>query len=359
MNSQLNDPAGISSGSTCTPRFSVLIVNYNGGAYIPNALDSLAKQTRRDFEVILVDNASTDGSLDGLDTRQLPAFTLLRESENHGYAGGMNLAAACAQGEWLVGLNPDAVAAADWLEKIANGISRHQRAKMFASAQLALEAPDTLDGAGDAYLIIGMPWRGGFGRPASELPAEGECFSPCGAGGVFERETFLKHGGFDERFFCFCEDVDLGFRLRLAGETCILLPDAVIHHVGGGISGRSSDFSIYHGFRNRIWTYAKNMPSVIFWLTLPAHIGLSWYLLIRGAMTGRFKQAWRGMRDGAAGAVSMRRSGQELRRNRRVGLWALARTMAWNPFRMSTHRVHVREGVRETPVNGSSASEAR
>lgn len=358
MNSQPKESAELSSGNGRKPRFSVLIVNYNGGTYVKDALESLTRQSRRDFEVILIDNASTDGSVDELETSLLPAFTLLSETENHGYAGGMNRAAAHAQGDWLVGLNPDAVATPTWLEKIATGIARHPDAKMFASAQFALEAPDTLDGAGDAYLIIGIPWRGGFGRPASELPGEGECFSPCGAGGVFERETFLRHDGFDERFFCFCEDVDLGFRLRLAGETCIFLPDAVIHHVGGGISGRSSDFSIYHGFRNRIWTYAKNMPSVIFWLTLPAHIGLSLYLLARAFMTGRLRQTWRGMRDGLAGAVSMRRSGQELRRTRRVALWPLARSMAWNPFRMSSHRVHVRQNVQASPLNGPNASEA-
>ena len=358
MTSQPNAHAGMPAGTGEVPVFSVLIVNYNGGAYVQDALDSLAGQTRRDFEVILIDNGSSDGSASDLETSHLPAFTLLAETENHGYAGGMNRAAARARGEWLVGLNPDAVADPHWLEEIAAGIARHPGTTMFASAQFALEEPGTLDGAGDAYLIFGIPWRGGFGRPASELPGEGECFSPCGAGGVFERQAFLRHGGFDERFFCFCEDVDLGFRQRLAGETCVFLPAAVIHHVGGGISGRASDFSIYHGCRNRIWTYAKNMPSVIFWLTLPAHVTLSLYLLMRGVMTGRVRQAWRGMRDGLAGAAEMRRDGRALRRARRVALWPLARSMAWNPFSMSKHRVHVRQDVQPSRLSGSNASEA-
>ena len=342
---------------TRPPEFSVLIVNYNGGAYVQAALDSLARQACRDFEVILIDNASTDGSAETLNTSGLPAFTLLAETENHGYAGGMNIAARKAVGTWLVGLNPDAVADATWLDEIRAGAKRHPLATMFASAQYDMADPDKLDGAGDAYLIFGIPWRGGFGRPASELPGEGECFSPCGAGAVFNRRVFLEHGGFDDRFFCFCEDVDLGFRLRLAGETCVFLPKAMIRHVGGGLSGKTSDFSIYHGFRNRIWTYAKDMPGPIFWITLPGHIVLSVYLLVRGAMTGRFRQTWKGMRDGLLGAPGMRREGRTARQKAVVPLWKLARTMAWNPWRMSQHRVHVWEQDR-TAVSGSSASEA-
>lgn len=343
---------------TRQPEFSVLIVNYNGGAYVQSALDSLATQTFRDFEVIVIDNGSADGSVDALGTSALPAFTLMAETENHGYAGGMNRAAAASSGKWLVGLNPDAVADATWLEEIRAGMARHPSATMFASAQYDLADPETLDGAGDAYLVFGMPWRGGFGRPASELPEEGECFSPCGAGAVFERDAFFQQDGFDERFFCFCEDVDLGFRLRLAGEACMFLPKAVIHHVGGGLSGRASDFSIYHGCRNRVWTYAKNMPDLLFWMTLPGHVVLSVYLLARGVMTGRVRQTWRGMRDGLAGAAMMRRAGRDARRQRSVPLWKLARSMAWNPFRMSQRRVHVRALPDPNKLKGSSASEA-
>ncbi|KJS36971.1 MAG: glycosyl transferase family 2 [Hyphomonas sp. BRH_c22] len=328
--------------TTQAPTFSVIIVNYNGGPFVQGALTSLAAQTRRDFEVILVDNASSDGSIDNLDTSGLPAFTLMAETENHGFARGNNLGAARAGGTWLALLNPDAAARPDWLQKIAEGQQRHPGTRMFASAQFDLMDPSRLDGVGDAYLILGIPWRGGFGRPASELPGEGECFSPCGAGAVFDRQLFLAHGGFDESFFCFCEDVDLGFRLRLAGETCVFLPEAVIHHVGGGLSGRVSDFATYHGARNRVWTYAKNMPAPLFWLTLPGHVLLSAYILVRGVMTGRVRQTWLGMRDGVRGlsALQLRQKNSP---PRTVSLWALARAMAWNPLRMSQRKAHVRE----------------
>ncbi|KCZ49339.1 glycosyltransferase family 2 protein [Hyphomonas pacifica] len=323
------------------PTFSVVIVNYNGGHYVQDALDSLSRQTRQDFEVILIDNASSDGSVDHLETSGLPGFTLLAETENHGYARGSNICVAHARGDWIVCLNPDAVADPSYLDEIASGIARHPGVNMFASAQYSLEYPDLLDGAGDAYLIFGFPWRGGFGRPAREMPDEGECFSPCGAGAIFNRALFLEKGGFIEDFFCFCEDVELGFRLRLAGERCVFLPKVIIHHVGGGLSGRDSDFSTYHGSRNRVWTYARNMPSLLFWPTIPGHLALSAYVLGHSMFNGRFRHTWRGMRDGLKGATRMRKAGKK-DRVQRIPLWRLARSMAWNPFRMSRRRVHVR-----------------
>lgn len=339
------------------PIFSVIIVNYNGRAYVQQTLNSLARQTRRDFEVILIDNASTDGSISDLEIEDLPTFRLMAETENHGYARATNLAAAVAQGDWLVCLNPDAQAEPDWLEEIALGQQRHPGTKLFASAQFDAADSGTLDGAGDAYLIFGMPWRGGFGRPSSELPDEGECFSPCGAGAVFHRETFLAHGGMDERFFCYCEDVDIGFRMRLADKACIFLPQARIHHVGGGVSGRISDFAIYHGTRNRIWTYAKNMPALLLILTLPGHVALSLYLLMRASTTQRGRPTWRGMRDGVKGAAEMRRLGKP-GRQKVSSLWNLSRAMAWNPFRMSQRKVHVRLLRHPQQVSGSNPSEA-
>jgi GT2 family glycosyltransferase len=319
----------------------VLIVNYNGGAYLQGALDSLKSQTCRDFEVILVDNASTDGSAETLDTAGLPAFTLLKEPENHGFARGNNLAAARAKGTWLALLNPDARASPGWLDALTRAAAAHPETRTFASAQFLLDDPGRLDGAGDAYHLFGFPWRGGFGRPARELPGPGFCFSACGASAVYERNLFLSLGGFDERFFCYCEDVDLGFRLQLMGEDCRFVPEAAIEHAGSAISGRESAFSTYHGTRNRIWAYAKNMPTGLLILTLPGHIALTLYVLARNSFTPRFPAMLRGLYDGVGGAARLRLSSQ-WRLARPAARPGLARRMAWNPLRMSQRRVHVR-----------------
>jgi N-acetylglucosaminyl-diphospho-decaprenol L-rhamnosyltransferase len=327
--------------STSDPTFSVIIVNFNGGAFAQGALASLAAQTRQDFEVILVDNASSDGSVDHLDTTGLPAFCLMPETENHGFARGNNLGAARAKGGWLVLLNPDAEARPDWLDQIASGIARHPDVSSFASLQLAMGREGVLDGAGDNYLAFGIPWRGGYGRPTTEVPAEGECFSPCGAGAIYHRQTFLDAGGFDERLFCFCEDVDLGFRLRLQGETCIFLPDAVIDHYGGGTSDKVGGFAVRLGTRNRLWVYLKNMPLVPLIVGAPMHVAITALILARGVMTGRFGAAWAGLMEGIGGLGPVLSQRRQVQATRTATLGALGRAMTWNPLVMLQRKVRV------------------
>jgi GT2 family glycosyltransferase len=103
------------------------------------------------------------------------------------------------------------------------------------------------------------------GTPASALKgSECEIFSPCAAAALYRRSALLEVGGFDEDFFCYVEDVDLGFRLRLAGYRCLYVPLSVAHHIGSGTTGgKNSDFSVYHGHRNLVWAFVKNMPGVL------------------------------------------------------------------------------------------------
>ena len=328
-----------------TPTFSIAIVNYNGGAYVQAALDSLAKQTRRDFEVILVDNASIDGSVDNLDTSGLPGFKLLQQETNLGFARSNNIAAEEAKGKWLVLLNPDAQAFPNWLDEIRTGINRHPDVVSFACAQISMEDDTRLDGAGDCYLGFGIPWRGGYGLQRDTLPQEGTVFSACGASAVYQRETFLSFGGFDERLFCYCEDVDLGYRMRLAGEQCVFLPNAKIAHAGGGLSGRASTFSVKHGARNRLWVYLKNTPAPLLLLTLPMHVGFTFAILVRGLFTGRAKPTAHGLWMGLADLGPVLKDRRTVQKNRSVSLSSLVTAMAWNPMTMLKRKPVVRAKV--------------
>lgn len=327
--------------TTC-PDFSVLIVNFNGGAYVQGALDSLKAQTHRSFEVILLDNASEDGSVDALDTSGLPAFRLMRESDNHGFARGNNLAAAEATGRWLALLNPDAAARPDWLAEVLAGTERHPGVTSFASTQLWMHDETKLDGAGDNYLLFGIPWRGGYHRPVTELPGEGTCFSPCGASAVYHRKTFIAAGGFDERLFCYCEDVDLGFRLRLEGGSCVFLPGAVVSHAGGELSGKVSGFAVRYGTRNRLWVYLKCMPTALLIATLPVHVAMTFAILLRGLMTGRFGDAARGLGDAVQGLGPVWEDRGKVQAGRTASLPILSRAMVWNPLRMLGRKISVR-----------------
>ena len=225
---------------------------------------------------------------------------------------------------------------------------------MFASAQIDLHDPARLDGVGDNYLGWGIPWRGGFGRPVEDMPGPGRCFSPCGAGAFFRADVFRAADGFDERYFCFCEDVDLGFRLRLGGHESRFDPDLVIRHAGGGLSGRASEFSVYHGARNRIWTYAKCMPLPWLILTLPGHIALTLAILFRGLFNGRFGPTWRGVWHGVRGI------GPFLKERKRWHSGARKQTatgiMAWNPFDLFGFKPFVRSSdPNERPVRQESS----
>ncbi len=327
--------------------FSIVIVNYNGGEYLQAAVDSVRAQSEQNFELIIIDNASTDGSIESLDISGLSSCEIIQNTDNLGFAVGNNIGAKQAVGQWLVLLNPDAHAEPNWLETLRDATIRYDKCRVFASAQYDASDPSKMDGAGDAYLAFGYPWRGGYGRAASEMPDTGLCFSGCGAGAMYERQLFLDHDGFDERFFCYCEDVDLGFRLQLAGERCIFLRDAIIHHHGSGISGKHSEFSIYHGTRNRFWAYVKNMPFLLLLLTLPVHIALSTYLLVRSFKIKRFRSTAKGMWHGLVGAPALLMSSKWRTKPKRASLAALSRQMAWNPWRMSQRRTHVRQDEEE------------
>lgn len=325
------------------PFFSVIIVNYNGGAYLQGAIDSLTRQSFSDFEVFVVDNASTDGSMDGLDTaHSKQPVHLMPQSRNTGFAEGNNIAARQANGQWIALLNADAEADPDWLLTLHSAIDMYPNYRMIASLQVRMDDPEQLDGAGDGYSAYGFAWRGGYLKPRSSTPKRGETFGPCGASAAYETAAFLEHGGFDESYFCYMEDVDLAFRMRLAGEKCLFLPEAIVTHKGGGLSGEKSEFSVVHGTRNRVWTYLGNMPSALFWLTLPMHLALTSYLALWYAFRPYGRYVRKGLMQGWSKAWDVRRNRKVLRVERIASVGDLINSMTWNPIKMSRHKPDVR-----------------
>ncbi len=329
------------------PAVSVIIVAYGlenpkTRRLLQDAVDSLRDQAFGDFELLLVDNSDRPGGLDAIDTSGLGAVIRLPWDGNLGFARGNNLAAARAGGEWLALLNPDAIAAPDWLAEVLAATGRHPGTAMFASLQVSLDDPTRLDGVGDAYFGLGFAWRGGFGRPVSEIPPEGTCFSPCGAGAIYRRDVFLDAGGFDEDFFCFGEDTDIAYRLRLRGHRCIFLPSARIRHAGGAVSGRASAFSVRHGARNRVWGYVKATPPLLFWLTLPGHVLFTLLILARGLMTGRFAATLAGIAEALRGLGPVLARRRSVQASRVAGSAELARAMAWNPLKLLLRKGDVR-----------------
>jgi GT2 family glycosyltransferase len=228
---------------------------------------------------------------------------VIRLDENVGFARGNNIAAAAAGDvDALALLNPDAFADPGWLEALVAAARRAPDVAAFAS-QIRLDAaPGLLDGTGDSYHVSGRAWRNAHGQPLALGPAtEVEVFAPCAAAALYRRQAFDEAAGFDERLFCYFEDVDLGFRLRLRGHRCLYVPTAIVRHVSSALSGYRSDFAVYHGERNMVWTFLKNMPAPMLWLYLPQHLALNAASLFFYPLRGQGRAVWQAKRDAVRG----------------------------------------------------------
>jgi GT2 family glycosyltransferase len=310
-----------------TAAVSIVIVCWESAAYLPRCLQSLESQSYSDFEVIVVDNASTDGATDEL-ARRHPALKLRLErlNSNRGFAIANNVAARLAQGEWLVLLNPDAYPEPDWLDELMKAAAAHPAA-FFASRQLQADRPGVLDGEGDEYHTSGLAWRAGYGQPILPAGEVREVFSACAAAAMFPRLAFLDAGGFDEDYFAYHEDVDLGFRLRLRGLKCMLAPAAVVHHVGYGSSGRRSRIATYYGHRNLVWTYVKDMPTQWFWLYLPLHLLMNGVALVYFTLRLQGTAIWRAKIEALRGLPLALRKRAAIQRQVRVSASEIRRMM--------------------------------
>lgn len=264
-------------------------------------------QSVKPYEIILVDNASTDRSLEVV--RRFPSIRLMLLDQNTGFARGNNLAikAAAAESEWIALINPDAFVEPRWLEALLEAAQSNPEFDMLGSKLVKAATPTVLDGAGDTYHVSGLVWRMGHDLSVpSSKESEYEVFSPCAAAALYRRSTLLEVGGFDEDYFCYVEDVDLGFRLRLAGYRCLYVPQSVARHVGSGTTGgQHSDFAVYHGHRNLVWTFVKNMPGTLFWVLLPLHLLLNLVTVIVFIAGGQSKVILRAKLDAVKGLPKM------------------------------------------------------
>ena len=250
---------------------TVVVVNYNCRKYLQRCLDTLACQTMGDFKAVVVDNASNDASADEIN---LPdeRFRLIRLKENIGFAAANNLGAWLQPSKFIATLNPDAFPETNWLAKLVISAEKRPECAAFGSTQLFEHDSSVMDGAGDSVFFAGIPWRGAHGHAVRELPEEYEIFSPCAAAALYDSRVFWRAGGFDEDFFCFCEDVDLGFRIRLLGLRCLQVTGAVVRHVSGGASRNVSLLTEYYEHRNAFWMQFKNYPAALLYWTLVPHI---------------------------------------------------------------------------------------
>lgn len=305
------------SPAKCT----IIIVAYNCWDHIFRCLEALKAQTVSGFRIVVVDNGEAiPTQLERVKSYQ--NITYINSGSNLGFAAGNNCGLEnVGSAEWVMLLNPDTVSAADFLEKMLAATVEFPNFSFFGARLLQAKNPALLDGDGDCYHVSGLPWRSGMGLPAPQPSARArEIFAPCAAAALYRSSALREVGGFDEDFFCYVEDVDLGFRLRLAGHRCLTVTDAKVLHVGSATTVKRSPFYIYHGQRNLIWTYVKNMPGMLFWLFLPLHVALNIAGVLRYALVGEFRVVWRAKCDAIKALPKMWQKRQVIQKDRVASL---------------------------------------
>ena len=287
------------------PRASVIIPNWNGLRYLRPCLVSLQAQTCPSFEVLVVDNASSDGSVEAVQ-REFAGVRTLALAYNGGYSGGCNAGVRQARGEIVVFLNNDIEAEPTWLEALIDALDRHPEAGSAASRMMLYDQPTHIHSAGDLYGIDGIPESRGVWQPYGE-PYDREClvFGGCGGALAYRKSVLDEIGLFEEAFFMYCEDVDLNWRAQLAGYRCVYTPDAVVrHHLSATGGGKLAS---YHVGRNTIWVIARNYPPELQRRNRQRIRGAQWRVAREALRAWRGEAARARLRGQLAGILSAHR----------------------------------------------------
>ena len=240
---------------------TVIIPNYNGKEYLRQCLQSLSMCRPSDFHILVVDNGSTDGSVELL-KEEFPQVESIFLSENTGFAPAVNRGLERTKTPYGLLLNNDTTVEPDFVKKMEEAIEIHKDAFSVSAKMLMMQDKTLLDGAGDLYCALGWAFALGKGKKADEnYTKPARIFSSCGGAVIYRMELFKEVGLFDENHFAYLEDVDVGYRARIAGYSNWYEPSAVVYHAGSGFSGsRYNEFKVNLSSRNSIYLVLKNMP---------------------------------------------------------------------------------------------------
>lgn len=253
---------------------TVVIPNYNGKAFMQDCLTALAKQTSDEFEVLVVDNASVDGSADGLD-QWFPGVKVLKLDQNYGFSRAVNEGIRESDCDYVILLNNDTIPFPDYVERLIGAMDADERRFSVSPKMIQAYHRELLDDAGDSYCLLGWGFQRGVGQPVERFSKAGRVFSACAGAAIYRRAVFEEIGYFDEMHFAYLEDIDVGYRALIHGYINWYEPEAKVCHVGSGTSGsRYNSFKVKLSARNSIYLNYKNMPLVFFVVNfLPLLVG--------------------------------------------------------------------------------------
>lgn len=312
-------------------KIAVIIVNYNSGAILAECLEHLSRQVRKPDAILVVDNASEDESLAA--AKNDPSVETLQLDSNLGFAAANNLGFKQLEGvDYFVTLNPDAFPEPGFVQSLERAANKHPQYSSYACRMMADE--QRLDGAGDIYHISGLAWRRGHNKlydPANQWSQT--IFSPCAGAAMYKASDILGLGGFDESFFCYMEDVDLGYRLLLQDKKCLYVPEATVLHLGSAISNQYPDFADYHGHRNLVWVILKNTPLPLLLLALPAHLLMTLVMALEFVRLGKLRVFLKSKRDALAATAYILEKRREIQKNKKLGSWDVLKKLSFQLWR--------------------------
>jgi GT2 family glycosyltransferase len=241
---------------------SIIIPNYNGEKFLGSCLESISKQSFKKFEVIIIDNASTDNSIDIIEKyKDILDIYLIKNNENIGFAKAVNMGIKYAKKEYVFLLNNDVKLEFDTIEKLYNCITKKLNIFSVQSKMIQYYNRDKIDDAGDEYTILGWTCKTGNNKSPKLYIESREIFSACAGAAIYRKSILEQIGLFDENFFAYMEDVDIGYRARIHGYQNVYCPDAICYHVGSATTGsKYNEFKIKLAARNNIYVPYKNMP---------------------------------------------------------------------------------------------------
>lgn len=297
------------------PRVSVVVTNWNGRKWLSTCLGALAEQTYQNFDVLVVDNGSTDGSVEYL-AETFPAVRVIANGSNLGFPAAVNQGIRASEGAYVVTLNNDTSADPGWLAALVDAAESDSRVGMCASKMLFSESPQIINSTGICIDRTAIAWDrlvGEWDDPAETEPVE--VFGPCAGAALYRRQMLDEIGLFDDDFFIYLEDVDLAWRARLAGWRCLHVPAARILHHHSATMVEGSPFKNFLLGRNKVWLVVKNYPLPSGLLYLPLVLlydlgTLPYRQLVRGdwsAVRGRWhglhtwRRVWKKRRTSADG----------------------------------------------------------
>ena len=239
---------------------TIVIPNLNGMRYLDGCLKSLQEQSERDFEIILIDNGSTDGSV-GWVRSHYPGVKIRAFHRNTGFCRAVNEGIRLSRTEYVLLLNNDVVCDPRMVEQLHRAMEEKPLAFSCCAKLLQLHDPSKIDDAGNWYTALGWAFARGKGKKRELYTKEERVFACCAACAIYRRSMLEKTGLFDERHFAYLEDIDIGYRAQRCGFENWYIPQAVVYHAGSATSGsRHNAFKVSLSSRNSVWLVKKNMP---------------------------------------------------------------------------------------------------